>query len=301
MLSGIGNYIKNFFSAWKIRIIIILLFGLLLYTTYKQMQFYAIFCLLLLLYFFAPELIRKIILFVSEHFERLPGGTIPRKPPDFVTSVTEDTDREQTNREEMDTDSEGANDAVKSFEIGNILLRNGSNSEAIEYYNNAIEKKHDYKDAFLNLGAAYMALWNEKPKSEYLKKSIDASKKVLILDPDGYRSRINLAVALSKDYETEEEALKLYEEADKKGDLKDPFTWGKVKLFKGQLYYNKSLRDEKSPDINLLRKAEINVEESIKLFRMGGNELLNRLWIYEARELLSFIQKRIKLNNRLSL
>ena len=189
-------------------------------------------------------------------------------------------------------------DDLKQFYEANSLLFNGDLKGAKNKYLSLIEKTKDHSikiDSFINLGATYMRLWHESANQEYLDKSIESSRQALRLDQDGYRSRLNLAVALSKDRRTEIEALKYFEEADQKGDLRDPILWGKIKLFKASLILTLSNRPNGVPFKKRLHEAELDIIEAMRLFGMKKNNIEVPWLLDEAKTSLNLIKRKIAL------
>ena len=187
--------------------------------------------------------------------------------------------------------------AKELFDKGNLLFFSGNNDIAIEMFRLAIEHEPKFSDAYINLAAAYLNSWHKTGKEEYLEMSIEASRKALEIEPNGYRSRINLAVALSKFKKYEVEALKLYEEADNMGDLRDSVTWAKIKLFRAETINRLSERPEGKEYIGRLPEAELLLLEASELFDKEANNPEAKMWKEKLQLLLETVQKKIKLFN----
>jgi len=186
-------------------------------------------------------------------------------------------------------------DDFQMFNDANKFLSKGENNEAEKLYLELIKTTSNDRiktDSYLNLGVTYMRFWHQTYNQEYLDKSIDSSRKALELDPDGYRSRLDLAVALSKDRRTEEEALKYFEGADERGDLRDPVLWGKIKFFKASLILTLTGRPDGAKYKERLSEAEIALLEALRLFEMIKNHPEVPWLIDEAKKSLNLLKRR---------
>ncbi len=84
-----------------------------------------------------------------------------------------------------------ANNARLFFYQANENLISGNFTQAINLYQQAIEKKPDYTDAYLGLGIAY------KEIGDY-PSALNSTNKVLELNPKYYQAYYNLALILEK-------------------------------------------------------------------------------------------------------
>ena len=210
-----------------------------------------------------------------------------RDPPEEAVTADKETPQLQINDKSTD---------YLRFGEANKLRQQNRLKEAEQRYSEIINDGSDksvIKDSFLNLGFVYLKLWHRTHNDDFLNKSINASKKALELDPRGYRSRLNLGVAYSKRKETEPDALMSFEEADSKGDMTDPITWGKVKLFKASVINNLSVRENGETYANKLHEAEVSLLDSIRLFEMMSYQPAVPWLTHEARSLLEVIRRRI--------
>lgn len=230
---------------------------------------------------------QKLGIRLRELFEKVGKEGFQFRPPPEETAKAE--------KAEWGTKPDEASADYMLFQQANNLLSQNRFMDAEEKYLETIEKTSDLRvktNCYINLGVIYMRLWHQTHKQEFLDKSIDASKTALELDPEGYRSRLNLAVAYSKNRKTEVEALRYFDEADSRGDLKDPHSWGKVKLFKASLIATLSGRPNGQEYANRLNEAELSLLESLRLFEMVKDHPEIPWLVDEARSLLDFIKKK---------
>ena len=209
-----------------------------------------------------------------------------REPPEEIVTAE---------KPELLTLPKGQADDFNKFKEANKLLSGGSFFEAEKQYLDLVASTSNRRiktDSYINLGVIYMRLWHQTYNQEYLNKSIDSSRNALELDPEGYRSRLNLAVALSKDHKTEPEALVCFEGADERGDLRDPVLWGKIKLFKASLITTLSSRPKGEKYKDRLSKAEIDVLEALRLFEMMKNNPEVPWLTHEANSVMNLIKKK---------
>jgi tetratricopeptide (TPR) repeat protein len=248
----------------------------------QKMQILSVIIFVVIIVLFSP----KVLDVIRKWIDNLEELEIPR-----LAKIKKRPPNEAEIHKEMPEKSEKSS-AIDHFRDGNRLLLLGDAGGSIEKYEKAISEDPKFSDAYLNLGAAYLTLWSETGLEDHLHRSIEASRKSLTLAPGGYRSRLNLAVALSKMIDTEEEALKYFEEADTKGQYVDPVTWGKVKLFKGNQILNLYRRPQGGTYVNRLPEAEDTVLESVRLFNMAPMSQAHEAsrWIDEARIVLKSIQ-----------
>ena len=253
----------------------------------KGLEFFAIICLVFLWIRNDSEMGIRL----RQIFEQIgKEGVKFRNPPEETASAEKSTLKPQITKQDEDS---------KLFIKANTLLSKGNLQEAEKEYLDLVEKSPNPRiktDSYLNLGVVYMRLWHQTYNQEYLDKSIECSKKALELDPEGYRSRLNLAVALSKDRKTESEALKYFEEADERGDLRDPVLWGKIKLFKASLILTLTGRSDGAKYKNRLSEAELDLLEALRLFEMMKNHPEVPWLNDEAKTSLNFIKKKIENN-----
>ena len=258
---------------------------ILILAIFKEMQFLAVFMLFLGLLLIYPKIASNLPRIITEVIKEIRIGK---------SSIML---REPYSQAEVESKVSGVRlkvGALNIFNEANKLLSSGKFSEAVEKYKETMRIDDSFPHVHLNLGAAYLGLWHQTTDEQDLKNSIKASKEALKIDPGGYRSRINLAVAYSKMREKEPEALKLYDEADEKGDLRDQLTWGKVKLFKAGLILTLSRRPEGRKYESRLPEAEMAVLESLRLFEMAGKRSETSQWIRETTSLLDLIKKQLK-------
>jgi tetratricopeptide (TPR) repeat protein len=278
--SNISERFKTNLISWFAAILVIL-------SIFKGLEFFGIICLVFLW-------IRNdsgMGIRLRQIFEQIGKEGIKfRNPPEETASAEKSTCKLQFT--EQDEDSE-------LFFKANTLLSKGNLQQAEKQYLNLVEKSSNRRiktDSYLNLGVVYMRLWHQTYNQEYLDKSIESSKEALKLDPESYRSRLNLAVALSKARKTESEALKYFEEADERGDLRDPVLWGKIKLFKASLILTLTGRPDGAKYKNRLSGAELDLLEALRLFKMMKNHP-EVPWLYdEAKTSLNLINKKIENN-----
>jgi len=181
-------------------------------------------------------------------------------------------------------------DAKANFNEASALLAVGENMAAIEKYKTAIDIDPNFSDAYLNLGAAYLNLWNKTKRDEHLQKSIEASQKSLELAGGGYRNRINLGLAYSKLRDKEPEALKLFEEANERGSHQDPVTWGKVKMYMANMILTLAERPEGEKYTQRLPEAIGLLRESMRLLKTAGTQE-SMSWYHEAKQLLDSVME----------
>lgn len=286
MTTELSTTFSKYYTFVKKNIISWFAGALTIFSLFKGLEFFAIICLIFVWIRNDNEMgIRLRQLFVKIGKE----GAVFRDPP-------EETAIERQPKLQL-KDNIQSND-LKLFNEANTLLFNGDLRGAENQYRSLIEKTGDQRvktDSFINLGATYMRLWHETSNQEYLDKSIESSRQALSLDQEGYRSRLNLAVALSKDRETEVEALKYFEEADQRGDLRDPILWGKIKLFKASLILTLSDRPNGDQFKNRLQDAELDIIEALRLFGMKKNNPEVPWLIEEAKTSLNLIKRKVQL------
>jgi tetratricopeptide (TPR) repeat protein len=258
---------------------------LTIFSVYKGMDFFAIICLIFIWIRNDNEMGLKLReLFVKIGKE----GAVFRNPP-------EETATEKT---QISSQKSVSSDELRLFNEANSLLFKGDLNGSEIRYLSLVEKAQDHRiktDSYINLGATYMRLWHETSNQEYLDKSIESSRQALNLDQDGYRSRLNLAVALSKNRETEVEALKYFKEADQRGDLRDPILWGKIKLFKASLLLTLSDRPNGDKYKKSLQEAELDIIEAFRIFGMKQNNPEVPWLMDEAKTSLNLIKRKAEI------
>jgi len=269
--------IRNNPTTWSLSVIILI-------AIFKDLEFLALMGMILLLVRNDPQLgVRLRHLFVKVGKE----GLEFREPPE--ETVTADKETKEPQLDPQSQDYIRFTEANKSFQQNNL-------PDAEQKYLQIINDgsiQNIIKDSYLNLGAVYLKLWHQTHEDDFLGESIEASKKALQLDPQGYRSRLNLAVAYSKRKETEPEALTYFEEADNIGDMRDPITWGKVKLFKASVINSLSAREDGNMYANKLQEAELSLLDSLRLFDTMKYHPEASWLAHEARTLIGVVRKRI--------
>ena len=264
--------------------ITVIAFVVFIIVIYCKMQFLGAILLFLLLVLIFPETTRRLPEIVGEAIEEIRVGkySVKLRRPEKESSI------------ETKAPSGKSTEAISAFNKGNQLLSSGKYEEAVNKYKKSIQINNNFADAHLNLGAAYLGLWHQTGDQRYLTDSISSSRKALQINPHSYRSLTNLAVAYSKMREKEPDALELYDEADGKLDLRDPITWGKVKLFKADLILTLSSRPKGEEYRSRLPEAEIDVLESLRLFEIARKQPEATMWKREAISLLDLIRKRLQ-------
>lgn len=260
---------------------------LALLSIFKGLEFFAIICLVFLWIRNDNEMGIRL----RQIFEQIGKEGVKFRNPPEETSAEKSTLKPQSTMQDEDS---------KLFIKANTFLSKGSLQDAEKEYLVLVDKTSNARiktDSYLNLGVVYMRLWERTNSQEYLDKSIESSKKALDLDPEGYRSRLNLAVALSKKRETESEALKYFEEADERGDLRDPILWGKIKFFKASLILTLSGRSDGDKYKNRLSAAELDLLEALRLFEMIKNHPEVPWLNDEAKTSINLINKKLKSTN----
>jgi len=269
--------IRGNFTTWTLSIIIVL-------SIFKDLEFLALMGLILLLVRNDQQLgIRLRQLFVKVGKE----GFEFRDPPEEAATADKESPQLQINDESQD---------YLWYGEANRLLQQNRLQEAEQKYNQVINEGSDesvIKDSYLNLGVVYLKIWHQTHNDDLLKKSIEASKKAIEHDPNGYRSRLNLGVAYSKKKETESDALNYFEEADSIGDMSDPITWGKVKLFKASTINSLSTRQDGEKYADKLREAEVSLLESIRFFETMSYHPEAPWLTHEASSLLDVLRRKI--------
>jgi tetratricopeptide (TPR) repeat protein len=274
---------NKIFEAFKTNLISWFVVVLTIFSIFKGLEFFAIICLVFLWIRNDSEMGIRL----RQVFEQIgKEGVKFRKPPEETVSAEKPSLTPQITDQAED---------FKLFNKANTLLSKGDLLEAEKQYLNLAEKTSNHRiktDSFLNLGVTYMRLWHQTYNQEYLDKSIESSRKALELDPEGYRSRLNLAVALSKNRRTESEALKYFEEADERGDLRDPVLWGKIKLFKASLILTLTGRIDGAKYKDRIFEAELDMLEALRLFEMMKNHPEIPWLNDEAKTSLNLIKKK---------
>ena len=277
--------LKKYYDLFKTNLITWFAVTLTVFSVFKGLEFFAIICLIFIWIRNDNEMGLKLRqLFVKIGKE----GAVFRNPPEETA----------TEKPQISSQKSIQSDDLKLFNEANSLLFKGDLKGAEIRYLSLIEKAQDTRiktDSFINLGATYMRLWHETSNQEYLDKSTESSRKALNLDKDGYRSRLNLAVALSKNRETEVEALKYFEEADQRGDLRDPILWGKIKLFKASLLLTLSDRPNGDKYKKRLQESELDLIESLRLFGMKKNNPEVPWLMDEAKTSLNLIKRKAEI------
>ena len=271
---------NKIFNAFKTNLISWFAVVLTILSIFKGLEFFAIICLVFLWIRNDSEMGIRL----RQVFEQIGKEGLKFRPPPEETVSAEKLPQINDQTEDL-----------KLFNEAYTLLSKGDLLEAEKQYLDLVEKSSNHRiktDSYLNLGFTYMRLWHQTYNQEYLDKSIESSRKAIDLDPEGYRSRLNLAVALSKDRRTESEALKYFEEADERGDLRDPVLWGKIKLFKALLILTLTGRPNGAKYKTRLSEAEIDMLEALRLFEMMKNHP-EVPWLYnEAKTSLNLIKKK---------
>ncbi len=273
-----GKTVRSVKTGWPFLLLLLLV---LASSMINKLEILSAVSLVLVCVLFAQE---EIVNFVK-HFKKmkLPGFEFEPKESPPEIEYTKDT-----------TKAPSAGGATDSFAEGNYFLQIEETLAAISKYEQAIETRPGFSDAYLNLGAAYLGLWHKTGREEHLHKSIEISKRALELSPGGYRSRINLAVAFSKIPEKEEEALKIFEEANRKGSDADRLTWAKVKLFKAKLILTLSERPGGDRYRERLGEARIDIRDCQVLLNLVPKHQTGEAlqWIREAREVFDALEAR---------
>lgn len=267
-------------SPGSICLILLLVF---VFSMVQRLQFLAVLSLLLFLIVIYPNSLSAFLNLVAKLTEEIRIGKVSWRPKEGI-------DKPAIAEPDKNAESE-IEDAQLLFLKGNSLLFSQRNSEAIDKYKKAISIDEKFTDAYLNLGAAYLEEWKRTADRKYFEESILASQKALELNPEGYRSRINLAVAYSKEIETQFEALKLFDEADKMGTGKNASLRGRVKLFKANMIYTLSLQKRGEALKKRLPEAMSDLNEAYWLFQNNLSGKEREFWSNEVISLMDAIYK----------
>lgn len=274
-------------------LIYIISFVILGLAIFQKLQIVIIFVSLFLIFFHFPEMrdIGSILANLGKGLKKVRYGRFSGK---LRSPVDEPAIETRTTATTTTPPPEVSSDPIILFSEGNELFRMNMPFSAADKYKQATLIDSNFSDAHLNLGAAYMAIWNQTQDERFRTESMASSGTSLQLAPEGYRSRINLAVALSKDPEEMPRALELYEQADEKGSIEDPLTWGKVKLFKANLILTLSDGLEGEIYQKKLPEAARSVRTSIRLFKMVEDMPETARWIDEAKSTLTSIKAKLR-------
>jgi tetratricopeptide (TPR) repeat protein len=275
---------KKIYEAIKGNYISVCALVIIFVSLYRDLEFLALISLLL----FWVRNDHKMGLRLREIFVKIGKGGVEFRPPPKETSPEESLPPV--------TEKILESNDYRLLREANSLLSQNRFEDAEESYTKIIKEGSDGRaitNSFINLGVVYMGLWHKYHDQVYIDKSIESSRKALERDSEGYRPRINLGVALSKSRETEQEALEYFEQADMRGDMRDPLTWGKVKYFKASIISSLSDRQEGKEFSAKLQQAEIDILEALRLFETIRNYPEAAWLISEANFLLEIVKKKL--------
>ena len=118
----------------------------------------------------------------------------------------------------------GSKSATELLEEGETAFSEGRYEDAVELYKKAVKEEPGSVDAYNRLGMAYQFLYNKTGEASNKEEELKAFRKAVELDPNNYKSLINLSLALFYEGNKKEAATYLKKAVELYPNPNDPYT-----------------------------------------------------------------------------